>query len=545
MSLRFKLLFCFMIILSVTAILGAYTYQANKTHTTWLRYMRDGSLYESEHASSILVQLYRIHASIEELIAETLRLKVESGSGDDFTKEIDRTRLLITKAVQDVQDKLGKLYEATQISANIAFEARENEIVEEEEAELLEYHQQIENSFELYQGILNECLESLATGNYMAASLLSEEKLEPIFRENLLPVVNEFKEDSLTELVESINFSLAANINLNRTIMVGVGLTLVIILGLNFFVARTISTPLFRLNNAVQRIKQGETVTAFSTGSKDEIGQLTDDFFAMIAFLEREHDAVKSSRAKVYRRSLGLEKIVAHRTQELVSTNSQLVAEIRQHEKTETKLRQSLEEKDILIREIHHRVKNNLQVVISLLRLQANKVDDTDVRSALEKSQHRMASMALIHESMYRAETLAEVDFKDYLESMVRQLINTYTAGDNIKLELHTAPLLLPIDIAIPCGLIINELVTNSIKHAFPAGASGHITIILSNQPEAKAKLVVADDGKGLPPGMQWDQLESLGLQLVKRLVEQIDADLQVFSDKGVHFILTLPVDAG
>lgn len=204
----------------------------------------------------------------------------------------------------------------------------------------------------------------------------------------------------------------------------------------------------------------------------------------------------------------------------------------------EEALRESLREKEALLREIHHRVKNNLQIISSLLRLQSGKTTNAIAKIALLDMQNRVHSMALIHEHLYLSENLAAIDLAVYLRSLCSQLFRTLvTKPGSIHLHLNLSPVILAIDQAIPCGLLVNELVTNALKHAFPADRGGDLWVDLHFLPHSPCwHLRVADNGVGLPPDFDLAQLSSLGLQLVINLARQLDGDVQIGAGPGTVF---------
>ena len=208
---------------------------------------------------------------------------------------------------------------------------------------------------------------------------------------------------------------------------------------------------------------------------------------------------------------------------------------------TENAIKESLEEKEILLREIHHRVKNNMQIISSLLNLQRLHVEETETLDILRESQGRVRSMAMIHEKLYQSPNFTRIDFKDYIEKLVSSLIYTYKVqGQDIKQVLEVRDVEMNIDTAIPCGLIINELITNSLKYAFPQSESntnGIIKIEL-NQIEDHFKLVVLDNGVGLPPHIQPEKTETLGLQLVNNLVNQLEGTIEIDRSHGTKFTI-------
>lgn len=196
-----------------------------------------------------------------------------------------------------------------------------------------------------------------------------------------------------------------------------------------------------------------------------------------------------------------------------------------------------LNEKEVLLKEVHHRVKNNLQVISSLLNLQSAKISDPGTKDILRESQNRVRTMALIHEKLYQSTDLAQIDFASYLKSLVTFLSQSYRSkSDNVSIQVDAQNVMLDINTALPCGLIINELVSNSLKYAFPNNQTGNI-IITCNQTTDGANIIsVSDDGVGLPAGFNISINPSLGLKLVSNLVNQLQGKLDLQCDKGTTF---------
>jgi PAS domain S-box-containing protein len=198
-----------------------------------------------------------------------------------------------------------------------------------------------------------------------------------------------------------------------------------------------------------------------------------------------------------------------------------VIRDITERQRTEEQLRAALQEKEVLLKEIHHRVKNNMQVVSSLLHLQASLLPDDSSRMMFCESQQRVKTMALIHERLYQSDSLMNIEFKEYVEHLVHDLYRSYAPpGTQIKFSIDIAEIQLGLDTAIPCGLIINELVSNAIKHAFPDG-TGQVLIQLQCYREHEYEFVVADNGCGMQEDFDIEHRNSLGLQLVKGLVEE------------------------
>jgi two-component sensor histidine kinase len=211
--------------------------------------------------------------------------------------------------------------------------------------------------------------------------------------------------------------------------------------------------------------------------------------------------------------------------------------------RSEEKIRKSLDEKEVLLKEIHHRVKNNLQIISSLLNLQTGQVKDRQLLEILRESQNRIRSMALIHERLYRSEDFSSVDFGQYVDGLTTFLVRSYAGASRcFNLRVDVQAVSLGVDVAIPCGLIINELVSNCLKHAFPQDAEGEITVALRREGEHYL-LRIEDNGVGLPRDIDLKKVESLGLQLVETLSTQIGGTIDITSvpGRGTAFTITFP----
>ena len=205
----------------------------------------------------------------------------------------------------------------------------------------------------------------------------------------------------------------------------------------------------------------------------------------------------------------------------------------------EEELKESLKEKEVLLKEVHHRVKNNLQVISSILNLQSSYVKDENTLNILRESQNRIKSMAFIHESLYQTADFSKINFSEYITSLSKNLVHSYGVYDNlIELKLTLGDVSLNLDLSIPCGLIINELVSNSIKYAFPNKKKGVIKIELFEKND-NVSLIVEDNGLGLPKGINYKDTDSLGLQLVITLTEQISGTIKLDNKKGAKYTIT------
>ncbi|MGB8647391.1 MAG: histidine kinase dimerization/phosphoacceptor domain -containing protein [Anaerolineae bacterium] len=256
----------------------------------------------------------------------------------------------------------------------------------------------------------------------------------------------------------------------------------------------SIFEPIEALRAGAIRIGEGDRLHRIAVGWQDEIGTVADAFNEMTDRLKAHED--------------------------------QLEAGVR--------------EKEVLLQEIHHRVKNNMQIIASLLNLQLGTLTDPVARATLRDSQTRIRAMALVHEKLYRSTDLSRIDLETYIRSLTASLYHTYAPNlRQIEMTLALQPIGLGIDRAIPCGLILNELVTNALKHAFPNGQPGNIQVELTATPDGRVRLAVSDNGVGLPDGLDIEKLDSLGLQLVDTLTAQIGGQLEISRAAGARFTIT------
>jgi PAS domain S-box-containing protein len=216
--------------------------------------------------------------------------------------------------------------------------------------------------------------------------------------------------------------------------------------------------------------------------------------------------------------------------------------DISARKEAEEQLRDSLQEKEVLLREIHHRVKNNLQVIASLLHVQSKKVEDENARRLFAESQDRIRSMAFIHERLYQSDDLAQVDFGAYLDRLTEHLYRSHgVALRDVTCHLETDSAVLGVDRAIPAGLIINELVSNALEHAFPEDSTGTINVSFTTEDEV-GTIVVADDGVGIDDAADLESERTLGMRLVNGLVRQLRGEVDVNGTDGLHFTITFPL---
>jgi PAS domain S-box-containing protein len=249
----------------------------------------------------------------------------------------------------------------------------------------------------------------------------------------------------------------------------------------------------------------------------------------------RDITRMKETEEELAQLNENLEQMVSDRTQELEE-------EVAARKKAEQVIRASLDEKVVLLREIHHRVKNNLQIIISLMNLQIRKASDPNVKVLLQETQDRVRAMSLVHEKLYGSEDLARIDLSAYLNSLIRQLFATHgEAAQKVTLHMEFDRIMTEINVAIPLGLVMNELISNAMKHAFPGDVKGNVTI-RGRTAGGEIRISYEDDGVGFPPGFSLHEVHTLGLHLVTSLVRQLDSTIEkTDTTKGVSFSIVIP----
>jgi two-component sensor histidine kinase/HAMP domain-containing protein len=271
---------------------------------------------------------------------------------------------------------------------------------------------------------------------------------------------------------------------------------------LAFLVSRSFTRPIRKLVEATEALRSGNFDERVDLKRRDEFGRLAESFNQMAENLKNTID---------------------ERTQ------------------AEGQLMDSLQEKEVLLKEIHHRVKNNLQIITSLLRLQAGQVQNPAAREILRESQNRVQSIAFIHDQLYLSKNFTKIDFARYFQSLAHHLFQSYgVRPESISLQVEIENLFLDMDLAIPCSIIFNELISNALKHAFPEGPPGKIEVAFRDWGK-DYELMVRDNGIGLPENWKPEEASSLGLQLVTALVQQIQGKFEWERDGGTHFRIVFP----
>ncbi len=243
----------------------------------------------------------------------------------------------------------------------------------------------------------------------------------------------------------------------------------------------------------------------------------------------------EANRAAIMNFNQSLEKMVKTRTAEIQDKHEMLLVEVRERVQAEEKIALALREKEILFRELHHRTKNNMHVIISLLNLQKRELNLENVEGVLQLMANRIHSMALVHEQLYRSEDISTINLGNYLGELIRHIqISQRRGNEEAEIAMTKDEILLSLDQAVPLGLALNETITNIFKHAKPQGSTLKITVHLEQAENGEINIMVADNGQGLPEGFNLNTVSTLGLQLIRLLIEnQLDGKVSVSSESG------------
>jgi two-component sensor histidine kinase/HAMP domain-containing protein len=293
--------------------------------------------------------------------------------------------------------------------------------------------------------------------------------------------------------------------------------------------ARRLTKPITILDRTTKLIAEGDLSAKAEIKTHDELQSLSVSFNKMTNKLKEERDLLESR--------------VQERTSALVEANNAMIDEIQERKKIEESLHNSLEEKDVLFKEIHHRVKNNLQIISSLLFLQSSHIKDEETQNVFHESQNRIRAMALVHEKLYQSKDMSRVNFGEYINNLSAFLYQTYRNKNfDIEFKYDVDNIFVSVDLAISLGLILNELLSNALKYAFKdvTHDDKHKNYISINSKKNDNLVVfeIIDNGIGLPQDFDIEKSESLGLKLVKSLTHQINGKLNIESNAGTKFTI-------
>lgn len=582
----------FLLIAALVALVGLLYKQTSDTVHAEIVDLRQHLIPEVVGASEMRVALQATQLAAQQIITARLQVLVQPDHDTGPLLGLDDSIEQTEDSLKDFERRLAQsraAIEAAEIRS-ASGEASDLDAAAERLAE-------VDRQYAVYKSQVDRFIHLSLYHPTDQVSEYFIDELQVHFEDRMLPAVNEYGEKATQELVGILATMEAAQEIANRRNFVFAVAAFMLAVVLGLVLARSISRPIDVLQEAAERVGGGALGTRVELRTRNEMGALADAFNRMVSDLEAStvsrsylDDIIQSmseilivtdldgqvrTANRVTCEALGfdsaelagkpLDSLLADSTFETLESGetcfrtksgellpvycsrTELVGQagspagnlvvaqnLSLRKETEAQLRASLEEKEVLLREIHHRVKNNLQIVSSLLNLQDREATESiDPDRLLQESRNRVRSMALIHEQLYKSKDLANIDFSEYASELAEYLRRSYDLDSRgVDLKLDTTPLGLRVDQAIPCGMILNELVANSVEHAY-GNHRGEIRISF-RQREDRYCLVVADDGDGLPETVDPSHASTLGLRLVAALAEQLEADVEFESRPGL-----------
>jgi len=479
--------------LGIASVVGAAGYLAGDTNREVEHQMErlTSSAIVKADTTEMVDSLYASQLAAHALVAAVRR---GPPTGQAVATGPQDRRDQVKRYERRVEQELGRQRLVAESLVRWATDHGVAELTERETTQTLPSLEHLQRLFDVHQQLMNEFL-ILAEKDADRAEQFLADRLCPHFESKLLPVLSAHRERAANEFTRGIRTTqrAMARADQQRGLLTLIAAAGAVLLGL--FMSRSIGKPLGELKRAALEVGRGRLDTRITIHSRDEIGVLA-------------------------------------------AALNQMAGDLREKTVSKERLLASLSEKELLLKEVHHRVKNNLQVISSLLNLQARELRDPKTARLFHESQGRIRSMALIHEQLYRSDDLARIDFAAYVEQLIAHLRHGVgSSGGRVDFRLDVQPVPLSLDLAIPCGMIVNELVSNALEHAFPDCRSGEIAVEFIHD-EAGYRLTVADNGVGMGAEPAGDQGTSLGMKVVEALARQLHGEFDVRQDGGTAFVL-------
>lgn len=608
MKLRTKLILSFSVVVLLVGGIGVASSYVNEAVKNQITNESRQAIQEIEGAGEMGLQLYRSLTKTQYLLEDKYRHSLSMNfsrgamSNDVVVKNIDNSLVEFRKKL----DQTEKLVRADHPDVHN---------IDSNSAKVDSLLNKLDKKFSIYRSLIMQ-LEKLSSDSYEDGKEFFTVTIEPYFRTNLLPLIENVRRKiqvNHERRIASLNAQLT---RVSRVLVIATILVLLIVISLTFFLYRSIANPIQQLAQAAQDIGEGNLENRIAYHSNDELGQLSKTFNTMAESLSRttvSRDYVDSiiesmgdllivtdvdfnitrvnsaglkmlnrpsedlmgtdvrtyfttSREKNSQSESTAEKgtIKSRNTEFITSGSSQIpvsvsqgklrgrnesvegyvivASDISSEKEAQQKIAQSLKEKEVLLAEIHHRVKNNLAVISSLLQMQIWESENESAVSALQQSQLRVRSIALVHEKLYQSKSLSHIDFDKYIRDLLDAVSNTYLTDESrIHIKTDLEEVVLNINQAIPCSLLLNELVVNSFKHAFGDEEEGVIEVSMNRLKDKKISLQVSDTGKGFPE--EDSDFKSLGMSLIETLSQQIGGSLDFKNEAGAQVTVIFEVE--
>ncbi|HKA29262.1 MAG TPA: histidine kinase dimerization/phosphoacceptor domain -containing protein, partial [Candidatus Binatia bacterium] len=586
----------------VFGVVGWRATVANDAVRSRVDQLRRNSVQELTRAANMLVTLREYQLNARELLEGSKA----QGSSDDETGSAEEPGAVpagIEGGLMAFERQLDASRRATEAALAAVGPVGSMPAAERQRRELSAWLDKLRVELAVHHALVDQ-LRDLARSDPETAEQYLEARVYPHYVDVLQPLIQGYQDVAERDLREALGVVSVALTDADRdnTVLTILAIALALILGV--FTTRTIAQPISELRDAADRLGAGDLTARVTDRASDEIGALAVDFNGMAERLQTAttsktyvEDILRSmddilvvadlrglvrrvNRAAVEHLGWSERELIGRNVGTLIRGDAEatggpemvgrsgtalpvacsqanlhdrsgrrqgqiwVARDVRRQKQVEEELRRTLAQKDALLREVHHRVKNNLQVISSLLRLQAAGSSSPQAARLFQESESRIHSMALIHEQLCRSGDHTRIDFRDYVEGLTRNVLASAGEAERpIRVALDVDPVPLDLDIAISCGLILNELLSNALKYAFPDGRDGVISVTFRCV-EGSATMVVADNGIGLPvvPKGQ-EPAPSLGLRLVTALVGQLHGSWLVEGEGGTRFTLTFRID--
>lgn len=607
MKLSTKLILSFSVVILLVGGIGITSSYINESVKDQVTTESNEAIEEIELAGEMGMQLFRILTRTQYLLEDQYRQSLST----DFSEGGMSNEVVI----QNINHSLKQFRQSVNSARKLV--QKDNATLFEDSTgatDVLVLLDKVEKKFGIYASLVKQ-LQTLSAESYKDGKEFFTVTIEPYFRTNLLPLIEQVREEIRADHKRKVA---GLNSQLDRVVWIlGIAtvLALVIAISLTFFLYRSIANPLNQLAEAAQNIAKGNLDDRINYKSKDELGQLSQMFnnmaeslsrttvsrnyvdsiiesmadllivtdpelkitrvnSAVIAMIGRQEEellgeqvqvlfkngqesilpvknGVQSEKMKIQDVELvnreeqvmpvNLSKGVLHNRQGEIEGYVIVASDISSEKKAQQKIKESLREKEVLLAEIHHRVKNNLAVISGLLQMQIWEAENEYAASALRQSQLRVRSIALVHEKLYQSENLSYIEFDKYIRDLMQAVSNTYLSEDsNIEVKTELDNVFLNINQAIPCSLLLNELVVNAFKHAFSDQKTGTINVMMRASGN-RILVQVKDNGKGFPEGEVTS--DSLGMSLIKTLSQQLSGHLELTSNGGAEVTVTFEAE--